>query len=94
MAKKRTLNDAEQEIAALRAQLAAAGQGDGEAAPAQRFPTVLYRRAKTTEKNPNGYEPRRVGVRDGDGKLDEAACEAEVGRLEKAGWVHSPADLA
>ena len=38
MAKKRTLNDAEQEIAALRAQLAAAGQGDGEAAPAPPVP--------------------------------------------------------
>lgn len=91
---KRSLADAESDIAALRAQLAAAGAGDGEPAPVQRFPSVMYRKAKVTEKNPNGYEPRRIKVLDANGNLDEAACDAEVSRLEQAGWLHSPETLA
>lgn len=93
MAKKRTLSEADAEIAALRAQLAAVGAGDGEPAPVQRFPTVMYRKSKVTEKNPNGYEARRVKVVDANGNLDEAGCEAEVAKLSKAGWLDSPETL-
>ena len=94
MAKKRTLSDAEAEIAALRAQLAATGAVPAEDAPVQRFPCVMYRKARVTEKHPNGYEPRGVKVVDAEGRLDEAGCEAEVVRLEKAGWLHSPETLS
>ena len=92
MAKKRTMADADAEIAALKAQLEARGAGV-EVDPVQRFPCVMYRKAKVTEKHPNGYEPRRVQVVDKDGKLDEAGCELEVARLEKTGWLHSPESL-
>lgn len=93
MAKKRSLDDAEQEIAALRAKLEAAGAA-AEEKPIQRFPCVMYHKSKVTEKTPNGYERRRVEVRDAKGDLDEAKCEAEVARLEKAGWEHSPEAFA
>lgn len=93
MAKKRTLTDAEAEIAALRAQLAATGATPADAPAVQRFPCVMYHKAKITEKAPNGYEARRVKVLDADGKIDEAKCEAEVARMEKAGWLHSPETL-
>lgn len=97
MAKKRSLADAETEIAALRAQLAAASAGGGEAGPIQRFPCVMYRKARVTEKNPNGYEARRVKamtVVDGKEVIDDAACEAQVAAMEQAGWLHSPETLA
>lgn len=89
MAKKRTLSDADAEIASLREQLAASG-GAAEAKPVLRFPCAMYHKAKVTEKAPNGYETRRVQVRDKDGEIDEAKCEVEVARLEKAGWLHTP----
>ena len=90
MAQKRTLAAAESELAALRAQLAAAGQPTGDAGPLQRFPCVMYHAAKVTPKTPNGYETRRVQVVDKNDQLDEAACEVEVTRLEQAGWLHTP----
>ena len=92
MAKKRTLADADTEIAALRAQLAESGV----AAPAavKEFPCVMYRKARVTEKTPSGYEARRVHVKDAKGELDETACAALVTQLEKAGWQHSPESFA
>ena len=90
MAQKRTLAAAESELAALRAQLAAAGQPTGEAGPLRRFPCVMYHAAKVTPKTPNGYETRRGQVVDKNDQLDEAACEVEVTRLEQAGWQHTP----
>ena len=94
MAKKRTLTDAEAEIAALRAQLAATGAGPADDAPIQRFPCVMYRGTKVTAQHPLGYETKRVKVVDAQGNLDEAGCEAAVATLEKAGWLHSPETLA
>ena len=91
---KRTLSDADAEIAALRAQLEAAGAAAVDAKPIQRFPTVMYRKSKVTEKTPNGYEHKRVVVVDKDGNIDEAKSDAEVARLEKAGWAHSPEEFA
>lgn len=94
MAKKRILAEADTEIAALRAQLVTAGAPSGEeAAPIKRFPCVMYRKAKVTERAPNGYEARRVKVEDDKGHLDEALCDAAVATMTQAGWVHSPDDL-
>ena len=94
MAKKRTLNDADEEIAILRAQLAAAGGSAADTADVKRFPCVMYRKAKVTEKTPNGYEAKRVKVLDQNDQLDEAACAALVVQLEAAGWQHSPERFA
>lgn len=93
MAKKRTLSEAEAEIAALRAQLAATGAAPAEDAPVQRYPCVMYRKTKVTAQHPHGYETKRVKVLDEKGNLDEAGCEAQVATLEKAGWLHSPETL-
>lgn len=93
MAKTRNLKDAEAEIAALRAQLAVATQTATDA-PFQRFPCVMYKKHKVDEKHPNGYERRRVEDTAVNGDLDVSTCEASVVRLEHAGWVHSPADIA
>ena len=94
MAKKRTLNDADQEIAALRAQLAQAGAGAADAPEVKLFPCAMYRKAKVTAQTPQGYEARRVNVKDAKGELDEAACAAQVAQMEKAGWLHSPESFA
>ena len=90
----RTLEDAEAEIEALRAQLAAAGAAVVEPADFKRYPCVMYRAHKIDDKHPNGYERRRVQEADAKGELDVEKCDAMVVTLEKAGWVHSPADIA
>ena len=94
MAKKRSLADADAEIAALRATLAATGTAGAEPVEVVRFPCVMYKKHRVDEKHPNGYEARRVKVVDDKDVLDVEKCEAEVTRLEQAGWVHSPAEFA
>lgn len=94
MAKKRSLAEADAEIAALRAQLAAAGSAVAEPAEIQRYPCVMYKKHKVGEKHPNGYERRRVEETDDKGNLDVEKCDAKVATLEKAGWLHSPETLA
>ena len=94
MAKKRSLADADAEIAALRAQLAAAGGAPAEPTEIQRYPCVMYRKHRVDEKHPNGYERRRVEAKDSKGTLDVEKCDAAVAQMEKQGWVHSPDDLA
>ena len=91
MAKKRTLNDADAEIAALRAQLAGTAAVDSR--EIQRYPCVMYKKHRVDEKHPNGYERRRVQDTDGKGDLDVDKCDATVAQMEAQGWVHSPADL-
>ena len=94
MAKKRTLAEADAEIAALRAQLVAAGTSSGTAdAPFQRYPCVMYKRHRVDEKHPNGYERRRVQETDAKGELNVEKCDAQAAQLEKQGWAHSPADI-
>ena len=95
MAKKRTLNDAEIELTALRAQLAASrGASMEPATVVQRYPCVMYKRHRVDVKHPNGYERRRVQDTDEKGNLDTEKCDATVEQLETIGWTHSPADLA
>ena len=54
----------------------------------------MYKKHKVDEKHPNGYERRRVQEVDAKGELDVEKCDAQVARLEKQGWVHSPETLA
>lgn len=93
MAKKRTVEEADAEIAALRAQLAAAASPSSEAPPFQRYPCVMYKKHKVDDKHQNGYERRRVQETDEKGGLDVEKCEALVARLEQQGWLHSPESL-
>lgn len=93
MAKKRSLADADAEIAALRAQLAAAGGAPAEPTEIQRYPCVMYKKHKVDEKHPNGYERRRIELTDEKGNIDVEKCDAMVATLEKAGWLHSPETL-
>lgn len=90
----RRLADADAEIAALKAQLAAAGQGPASDAVVQRYPCVMYKAHKVDTKHPNGYERRRVQETDTKGELDVEKCEALVAQLEAQGWLHSPETLA
>ena len=87
---KRSLKDAEAEIAALRAQLEAAGSAPADNPEFKRYPCVMYRKHKIDDKHPNGYERRRVQEVDAKGVLDVEKCDAMVAQLEKASWVHSP----
>lgn len=81
MAKKKTIRDAEAEIAELKRQLAAATAGGGEEAPVgAEYPKAKYKAVKVTDQHPHGYMVRRV---------NDAEAEADLGPE----WKNSPLDL-
>jgi hypothetical protein len=86
MGKKRTLKDADDEIKALRSQLAAAGVAGHEDAEPVLYPRALYKQVTPSAKYPNGYQVRRVAD-------EEAEAQLRSGP-DGEGWKDSPEGMA